>query len=390
MKKSIEYKLELKTIYNKITEINRNKNGERYKIINDKKILLCNFKNEITSKYCENIRQKNGYCIRHQNGKIKQSATIIKNEDGSTTFSNQEFRNKYKFTTSIGDESELFILNIIKEFEEIKSSSKIGQTGDKCDIKYQFHNEEFERGLQVKTLCQKKDNENIFTSSGCDGYEENTLLVFVNKERNKFALLYSQDCPKGFAFIFMPNSKSKYKNNIYDDIEKFKEKLLIYMKNSIEYQEQICDTHMIEKNSLLRLQGKCEENNLDFSLATSFISIYDCIINNFKIQCKFTSIKQFNQYLCNIQKTGPKFNNKRTNIPYSDKDEIDFVIIEIGDYENQFYIIPVKEFIDRKIFSSSTEKGITTISIPHPNYTNKKSKYFWMQHYLNRFDLLNL
>lgn len=393
MKKSIEYKLELKTIYNKITEINRNKNGERYKIINDKKILLCNFKNEITSKYCENIRQKNGYCRKHENGfeKVKKPfTTIIKNDDGSTKYSNQEYREQQKNSTIIGNETEIYVLNIIKEFKEIKSCSKIGETGDKCDIKYQFYDEDFERGLQVKTLRQRKGDENIWESSYCNNYLENTLLVFINQERNKFALISYKNCPYIIGFSFFPNSRSKYKNNIFTNIDEFKKKLLIYMKNSIIYKEQISNNQLIEKDNLLRLQKKCKENNFSFNLADTFTSIYDCIINNFKIQCKFTSTKQFNQYMCTFRKIGPSLNGKHRNISYSDKDDFDFVIIEICDYKNQFYIIPVQEFIDHKIFSSSTEKGLTCIAIPPPNYTNKKSKYFWILQYLNRFDLLNL
>lgn len=160
------------------------------------------------------------------------------------------------------------------------------------------------------------------------------------------------------------------------------------MKNSIIYEEQLYITHNKEKNSLLRLKNKCEENNLPFILSDSFSSIYDCIINNFKIQCKFTSVKYHKQYTCYIHKSGPAINGKQCKIPYSDKDDIDFIIIEISDYGGEFYIIPVKEFINRKIFSSSTEKGIANISIPPPNYNNTKAMGFWMLQYLNNFDLL--
>lgn len=390
MKKSAEYTIEIKPKKDN-NEITSNEiiieNGKRYRMFCGKKTLLCNYQDKKTLKYCENVRRKKSYCKRHKDGKIKPKSTIIKNEDGSTTFSNQELRNKYKFNTTTGDDSEIFILDIIKNFKEIKSCLRIGQTGDKCDIKYQFNDENFERGLQVKTLSQTKEDKYRWAAL-CGSYPENTLLVFVNKERNKFALIYSQYCSKSINFTFVPNSKTKYKNNIFTDIDEFKKQLLIYMKNSIEYKCSLSITQLKEKNSLIRLEEKCKENNLDFNLSNSYTTIYDCIINNLKIQCKFTSKKYYNQYSCFVCKKSPLINGKSNGIPYSNKDDINFIIIEIGDYEGQFYIIPVKEFIDRKVFSSAKEKGITNVLVPPPNYNNNKSKYFWMLQYLNRYDLL--
>lgn len=387
--KKILIKSTLQPIKNK-KEILIDQNNQRYYIISSgEKKLLCNFIDEKTLKYCENRRRKKEYCLKHKDGYEKDYSTkIIKNEDGTITYSNQKYREQQKNVTTIGDETEIYVLNIIKEFKEIKSCFKIGQTGDKCDIKYQFNNEDFERGLQVKTLTQMKYKKNSFGNSSCGGYDENTLLVFVNKERDKYALIYSQNCPKSVVFIFTIKSKTKYKDNIFTDIDEFKKQLLIYMKNSIKYKEQLCISHMNEKNSLLRLEEKCKENNLPFSLATTFISIYDCIINNFKIQCKFISTKDCEQYKCFLHKSGPEVNGKQTKIPYSDKDDIEFIIIEINDYKDQFYIIPVKELIDRGIFSSSLSKGMQGITIPPPGYTNAKVKRFWMLQYLNRFDLL--
>lgn len=160
------------------------------------------------------------------------------------------------------------------------------------------------------------------------------------------------------------------------------------MENSVKYKEQICTSHLNEKNSLSRLEKKCIENNLPFILSDTFSSIYDCIINNYKVQCKFTSKKYHDQYTFCIHKNGPSVNGKQSKLPYSDKDDIDFIIVEINDYKNQFYIVPVKEFIDKKIFSSSLGKGQQSITISPPGYTNTKVKRFWMLQYLNRFDLL--
>lgn len=362
----------------------------RYRIgSNGIKRKVCKFKNLDSDEYiCKNYAYKNGYCITHN--KIFDPNNINIKKDTS----NNQDREKQKLTTKIGDDSEIFILNILQTFQEIESCLKIGQIYDKYDIKYKFYNENFERGLQVKTLTQNSFYIHSFIAYGCKNYLDNTLIVMINKERNKFGLIFSHECPIGgtINLTFNPKAiRNKYINNIFTDIDIFKNKLLEYIKKSNIYEEQLSKEHIKEKESLERLKNECEKNNLTFIQPNSGASVYDCIINGFKIQCKFTSVKDKNLYRCNMFKNGPRENGKRTHIPYNVDSDIDFVIIEIEtkDIQRYFYIIPKNEFINKNIFSSNTVKGLHTIGIPPPNYKGE-SKYIWTLNYLNKFDLLKI
>lgn len=370
------------------------KNDIRYRTKpNGTKSKVCKFKNNDCNEYiCNNYAYKNGYCITHNNFDNKNSDKILKKD--IIEYSKYQDKEKQKITTKIGDDSEIFILNIIQKFKEIESCFKIGQIYDKCDIKYKFYNEDFERGLQVKTLTQSSINIHAYIADGCRNYLDNTLIVMVTKDRTKFGLIFSHECPPSgrLGLTFNPKSvKNKYINNIFTDINTFSEKLFEHMKKSLIYKENLSKEHIKEKESLERLKIKCKENNLTFSQTNTGASIYDCIINNFKIQCKFTSVKDKNLYRCNLFKNGPRKNGGRTHVPYNSESDIDFVIIELEtkDLEKYFYVIPKFEFVKRNIFSNDTEKGLHTIGIPPPKYKGE-SKYIWILDYLNKFDLLKI
>ena len=87
---------------------------------------------------------------------------------------------------------------------------------------------------------------------------------------------------------------------------------------------------------------------------------------------------------------GSKIDGKPTHIVYDTKDDIGFVIIEIGDYHNQFYIIPKQEMIDHNVFASENSKGQQDMLIPPPDYKGdvNKLKNGWIFKYLDRWDLL--
>lgn len=361
--------------------------GKRYRILpSGEKRLVCKFEK------CTNVVQKWGYCRKHETGeeKPKEKSISIVNEDGTITHSNQEFRNKCRLARERGDAAELFIMEVLKEYQELQEYVRIGNTNDKIDIKYIFKDENVWRGLQVKTIRQGTGKmRNQWSASECGKYDDNTLLVFVNEQRDKFGLIFSQDCPKTSVSLIFSNSKreSKYKDNAFTDIMVFKSKLILYMRKSIEYKENLPLTYLKEKESMLRLKNKCNDEKLEFKYSERIGSISDCYINGLNIQCKFTSDFKYNLYKCSVAKTGPYINGKRKQIPYNETDKIDFFIIETGKLKGQFFIIPRKEFINRGIFKSKENKGILSIYIPLPGYETK-SKYKWVTSYLDRWDLL--
>lgn len=183
-------------------------------------------------------------------------------------------------------------------------------------------------------------------------------------------------------------AKSKYAENMFTDKDLFIKKLSKMLKKSREYVEDLSKSHIREQVSLNRLIVLCKQRKLSLDLPNESRSVYDCIINGYKIQNKTTSCKKVNMYKLGIGRVDEMINGKRKMKPYADTDNIDFVIAEIIDEENNFYIIPRFELITRGIFSSEGKPGLATISIPPENYEGP-SKYKWLLKYRNNWDLIS-
>jgi hypothetical protein len=357
------------------------KGDRKYKINSSgRKTLICKYDN------CEKLNNRGGYCISHKDGIInerkKQNYTL---DDNTRSI----LKDKCKNNNKTGDDTEKYIINTLKKYKELEHYERIGYTGDKFDIKFKFKDELFYRSMQVKTLSSSNNIIGRFSIGRCNKYPPNTLLVLVNKDRDRFGLIYSQDCPKtGLTLCFTDsNTNSKYKNNMFTDIEKFENNLIICMRKSIPYKQMIPINYKIEKESLIRLEHKCIEEKNIFILPEDSGCIYDCIINNYHIQCKFTATRHNDGFKCKIDKNGPQKNGKRKNIPYSENDNIDFLIIENSELLGQFYIIPKQELILNGVFSSKEHTGVTQVFVPTPN-TKTESIYSWILQYLNRWDLI--
>lgn len=142
-----------------------------------------------------------------------------------------------------------------------------------------------------------------------------------------------------------------------------------------------------EIKSLKRLKIKCKELNLNFKRLNSNNLPIDCFINNYNIQCKSSSTKRTeNSYVFLFQKNAGKINGNRKFQPYSDKDNIDFFILEILDYPNNFYIIPIKELIRKNIIKTDINPGRLKCNFPIP----LSQKDHWSKKYLNNFDQLKV
>lgn len=85
---------------------------------------------------------------------------------------------------------------------------------------------------------------------------------------------------------------------------------------------------------------------------------------------------------CGIAKNFGTVNGKRKHRPYTDRDGINFMIIEITEYKNIFFIIPIKELITRG-YRTADQHGKLVVQIGFPS--NNKH---WTREYIDRFDLL--
>lgn len=368
-----------------------NKNGHKFKLYDkdkNSKRRICMFDN------CASMVHKGLYCKSHEDGieyaEIKFDCSY-NDDNGNIIHDNQEYRDKCKNATLIGDETEKYIIDILHDCRDLEFVEKIGHTGDRIDIIYKFKSENTIRGLQVKTLCCT-DKSNVYRSTLVrtkSVYTSDTLIVLVNKDKNKFGLIFYGDCPKtGITLTFRNQEKSKYKDNMFIDFNLFKEKLIGMMKSSVEYIENISHTTAKEKDSINRLKSICDEKKLNFKMSDTFTSVFDCYINNKKIQCRSSNQKHGLQYSFSMSKSGSNENFKHTRIKYSVNDDIDFFVFEIISYPGNFYIIPKLKLIEEKVISSNSTDGKWSIQIPPIGYTNKLSKYYWMLDYINKFELL--
>ena len=322
-------------------------------------------------KFCTNFDCCDGYCDKHLDGKIQY---IISD-------------------TKIGDISEKYILDILSNCKELINVKLIGNRGYKLDIIYQVK-EELDRdiihyrGIQIKTIsnCDKNYPEKLYLPVNKE-YDYDTLMVGINREQNRFCLIYYCNT-NTHKLLFPVDFKQMKKSNdlfLYTDINLFSEQLINMAKTSTIFDWKLTESNMKEKITDGELERQCILEKLSFEYYNTMDSDIDLIINNKNIQCKSSSrLHEDNIYFFGLQ----KFENCQ-HVPYSEKTEVDFfifTIIQKINEENTFiiYIIPKVVLNYLGYLSSNIYPGKIGITI----HTDEYKKYSPFKQFKNRFDLL--
>ena len=354
------------------------KNNKKYRLHGNKLNLICMYDNCITNR----DSRSGNYCAIHKNGTSHDHPDKIRERENAM----HTRKENGKYCTQIGDATEIWLCNILKIYDSIHSVKRIGQTGSKFDIIYKCINKNAFRGIQVKTLIKNSRYDNSYSMNLPKyKYKKDTLIIGINQERNRFVLFFNNNLSECLTFPFN-NKNAKYKNNMYDSPLKFIYNLEKLLKLSSIYdgKNDISLTSLQERNSLSRIENNCKKIRLFFKENDTHNSPIDCYINNFNIQCKTSTSKSSqNNYVFNISKNNGTITNKRTHVPYSDKDDIDFFIFEIISDINTFYIIPIKEMIKKGCVKTNNQLGKLQIHLPTLN-----NKEHWAHKYLNNFELL--
>jgi hypothetical protein len=324
------------------------------------------------------------YCHLHTNGLDPNSSE----KQAIVQAKRAEMKIRYKDNTKIGDDTEKWLYYMMHIFSQIHSIKRIGQNCSKLDIIYKFGNEAKYRGIQVKTLI-KCERDGSYRFSNLENYDQDTLIIGINKERTRYVLLFFKDVLENKPRFGFKAKDSKYSQYMYieslkflTDLEKLLSKSTIYDENA-----SLSETCKKELQSMKRLEKKCQESNLTFKLNETHASPIDCYINYYNIQCKATTVKVSNcSYKIFLQKNGGKINGKQQNKAYSDKDKIDFFVLEILDYPNQFYIIPIKELVQRGYIKTDQQEGKLKFNLSIPDI----DKEHWTKKYLNNFGPLKV
>lgn len=342
------------------------KNGKKYRMNpkGDKLIYVCMYNN------CVKYTDKD-FCKGHKNGTDPNSPERIEEYKNRKIKMKESCENNNK----LGESSEEWVYHILSLFTTINSIEQIGHIKHKLDIIYKINNENFYRGIQVKTLSKDKHRYRLNLHN--QTYDDDTLIVGVYKNKKTYTLCFYKDFKNKKSLSFSLGSKSN-SEFIYNSSLKFLTDFEKFLQNSTTYKkDDITKYDIQERNQLDRLQIRC--NNMDITYKINKkINAVDCFINYYNIQCKSSNcIATDNNYKFGICKNYPKK-------PYSDKDNIDFFICEIVKYPNNFFIIPIKILIEKGYITTDNQIGKLYILLPSP--ISKLSH--WATKYLNRFDLL--
>jgi len=303
----------------------------------------------------------------------------------------EEYKNEHRDTNinsiKIGDDTEEYVVDLLKETKQFKDIIKTGQTSEKCDIKVILL-DGTEKGLQVKTLSIKLDRTDSYCTGSLLNYDSDMLIVMVNKNRDRFALEFVKNITtKKLYLTFSSSRKTKYDNIMFKDKNLFIKKLVELIPLSIDYKLDLGIMQQKEYNMLERLENYCIKNNLSYIRNDSNGNSIDCFINNFKCQAKYCSLNVDGSSTYNIHFSKRLGNNYIQ--PYHCND-FDYFIVELGGvrnsedlndlikYHNYFCIIPNKELVEQEALQSETCNGKITLGICPPNYPKDHwSKKYW-------------
>ena len=296
---------------------------------------------------------------------------------------------------SIGDDSEEYIVNLLKSSKEYKSVEKIGQIGGNADILITHYDETFNY-IQVKTLSvttskegkQPVDTYHFFNKSE---YPEDMLIVMVNKERTRFGVDFFGNIPPSGITLRFCSTRSKYLDIMFTDEDEFLERLIDSIPQSSS-ENSISAKTLMENEMYLRFQTFCASKGIHLVRNTTNGNSIDCFINGYPAQLKYTTDKT-SQYRYNVNSTkcAGTLNGKGIRKNYTVGD-FDFFIIEVGGtedesgkYHGNFCIIPKRTLISENILKSDTCKGKGSFKICPPDF---ELYYHWAKHFWNNTEVI--
>lgn len=295
------------------------------------------------------------------------------------------YRNDYKQVINvvkIGDATEKYVENLLLSMDYYQNVTNLGNIGANADISVMYQNITYY--LQVKTITYMKDD--IYYMTNNCSYPDNMLIIMVNNDRNRYALEFAGNIiVKRLCLTFNYNN-AKYKNIMYTDLDKFKNKLKeLIILSCMEFNFN-GECNKKEYLMLERFKRFCVKNNIIYIRNPTNGDSVDGTINGYKFQAKYVTLNYNNTYTYQIDSTkgAGKLNGASIKRNY-DVGDFDYIIIEVGGvkndeskYENNFCIIPSCGLIEQNILKSDTCKGKKGFSICPPDYPKKHwSKMYW-------------
>jgi hypothetical protein len=327
---------------------------------------------------CYATKLHNQMCASHKNGNmcLHKEATLIPKKK------KEEMVNAIELSDR-GSNIEEYVLKILKTFDFVSEIKWIAGVNSTFDILYKLQGESEFRGLQVKKLSLSSYEDNYNITQQKVSFDD-LLYVCLNEEKTRFVLIYGKLVGKrGLTFSFY-SKNTKYDKNMYRDYNLFLDAFKNEIKKSMFvsekiFKESLTKEQLLEYESIERIEQICKNKNLNFERCSKAQEQYDIIINKKLIQCKYTTRSACNNVRFHLHKSDG-------DTPYSEKDNIDFVMLESGFDKGNFYIIPKSILVEKGYFSTNEQPGKT--NLPTTNKALKINKEHWTDEYYNAFHLL--
>ena len=286
-----------------------------------------------------------------------------------------------KFLIEIGDETEVYVQQLLIEMNCYQEVNVLGSLGADADVSV-IHNDHIYYA-QVKTLSHIKDE--MYRAYDVNGYPDNMLIIMVNEKRNRFALDFAGNLKTYNILLSFHLKTSKYKNIMYTDIDEFKIKLkesIVKSCTVIKFSDNIYKEYL----SLKRFEIFCTKNNIQYIRNITNGNTVDGTINGYQFQAKFVTLPEQSKIVYTVQtkKSCGVLNGQVMKSSYHLGD-FDYLIVEVGgtkndihQYENNFCIIPAKELINENILKTDTCSGKKKMMVCPPDYKREHwTKKYW-------------
>ena len=296
-------------------------------------------------------------------------------------------KNQYKqtrYTTKIGDQTEEYVVELLKSMNCYSNITNLGNLGANSDICI-TDDQNNTYYVQVKTLTYSK-RDTYYMTNDIDKYPNNMLIIMVNNKRDRYALEFAGNIKVKRLCLTFDHIDSIYKDIMFTDMKIFKSKIKELVIKSYNVLEFTSEPNKKEYDMLKRFEQFCVKNNIKYIRNLTNGEASDGTINGYKFQAKYVSLNTNcrTTYQISSQKGAGTLNGEVMCRHYEVGD-FDYFIIEIGGvtsniskYENNYCIIPSSVLIEQNILKSDMNKGKKGFYICPPDYTKPHwSKYYW-------------
>ena len=331
------------------------------------KVVACIFKSRSTGVLCRDcVRRNTGFILKDKN---KQAMTIESN-------------------------GFLYLQNILQNNFDIKKTPE----GCEADLLIRPINHPLDDWLKIQLKTTNEKIHNMYSFSAFpQKYGDDVVFICLREKDDKIWCMERQE----IAYLKCKLNISKISK--YDKFE-CSHTFLIYKLNAIYL-------NYLTTNQLCLIEQGCIPKNIYQQREQKYIKIreallpdwkfeynsieglpYDFIIHEKRVQEKVSnSLRKENIYNICLQRSGGKyysFNKKVNMIPYEDH-HFDILWVHI-DGKEIFYVIPMKELVERNYITTETTKGKRSIIININNQDAWYSKYQFKYNEIQTDSLLEI